>query len=274
MKKFKLGLQLYSIRHEMEKDVEAALKKVSEMGYEYVEFAGYYGKTAEELKEMLDKYCLKAISVHQGYEAFIGDDAQKNIDFLKTIGVKYAAIPGMGLDKHKGSDVYEKVLNQIGEAAENLKENGIQMMYHNHAFEFEKYEGKYYMEWLIEDLQGKVLPEFDVCWVHYAGVNPQEYILNYKNRIPVLHIKDFACTKLPNEPIYELVKRGEKKPTNEENGLEDRAVGYGIQDIPAILKSAEECDTEYLIVEQEEFTGSDPLAEVKKCIDYLKTIVK
>ena len=121
------------------------------MGYEYVEFAGYYDKTAEEIKAILDKYNLKAISVHQSYTAFIGEDAQKNVDFIKTLGVKYAAIPWMGKEKHKGSDDYEKALTEIKEAAKNLKDSGIQLLYHNHDFEFEKYDGKFLLEWLLED---------------------------------------------------------------------------------------------------------------------------
>ena len=76
MSKFKIGIQLYTLREEMEKDVEATLKAVAEMGYDCVEFAGYFGKTAEEMKALLDCYGLEAISVHQGYDPFIGADAQ------------------------------------------------------------------------------------------------------------------------------------------------------------------------------------------------------
>ena len=70
MKKFKIGVQLYSVRGDMEKDFEGTLAKVAARGYEYVEFAGYYGKSSEEIKALLDKYNLKCISVHQGVEFF------------------------------------------------------------------------------------------------------------------------------------------------------------------------------------------------------------
>ena len=65
MKNFKIGLQLYSIRDEVEKDMESSLKAISEMGYDCVEFAGFFGKTAEEINKMLDKYGLEAVSTHQ-----------------------------------------------------------------------------------------------------------------------------------------------------------------------------------------------------------------
>lgn len=275
MKKFKIGLQLFSVRDELAKDFEGTLKKISEMGYEYVEFAGYYDKTAEEIKAILDKYNLKAISVHQSYEAFIGEDAQKNVDFIKTLGVKYAAIPWMGKEKHKGSDDYEKALTEIKDAAKNLKDSGIQLLYHNHDFEFEKYDGKFLLEWLLEDLDGVMLPELDTCWVHYAGNNPCEYMLKYKGQLPVVHLKDFVCKNLASGPVYGLIDADGKEMKNasrEDNGFEFRPVGHGVQDIPAIIKSCEECDSEYLIVEQDGFTDIEPLEAVKQSVDYLKSL--
>ncbi len=275
MKKFKIGLQLFSVRDEMDKDFEGTLKKVSEMGYEYVEFAGYYGKTAEEIKEILDKYNLKAISVHQNYEFFIGEDAQKNVDFLKTIGAEYAAIPWMGLEKHKGTDLYEQTVNDIKKVADLLSKNGIQLLYHNHEFEFKKYEDKFYLEWLLEDTQGKMLPELDTCWVHYAGNIPQEYMLKYKGKLPVVHLKDFECKQFMAGPVYGLIDESGKEMKNntrEDNGFEFRPVGDGKQDVAAILKAAEECGSEYIIVEQDGFTGIEPMDAVKKSRDYLKSL--
>ncbi len=91
----KVGLQLYSIRWQMEEDMDAALKAVKEMGYDYVEFAGYFGKSADEVAALLEKYDLKCISVHQGYSVFL-DKPGENVEFLKKIGAEYCAIPWMG----------------------------------------------------------------------------------------------------------------------------------------------------------------------------------
>ena len=275
MKKFKLGLQLYSLRDEMAKDFEGTLKKVSEMGYEYVEFAGYYDKTAEEIKAIMDKYGLKSISVHQGYEVFLAEEAQEKIDFLKVLGVKYVVIPGMRVENHKGSDNYEKTIEELRSVSELLEKNGMQLGYHNHDFEFKKYDNKFLLEWLLEDLKGTMIPEIDTCWVHYAGINPQEYILKYKGSLPLLHLKDFACKNLGDGPVYDIINNGgnaKEAPSQEDNGFEFRPVGDGVQDIPAIIKSAEECGTEYLIVEHDGFTDIEPSECVKRSIDYLKSL--
>ena len=83
MSRFKLGLQLYSVRDEMEKDMDTTLKKVAEMGYECVEFAGYFGHSAEEVKAMCDKYGLEAVSVHQKHNVFL-EDPENSVKYLKT----------------------------------------------------------------------------------------------------------------------------------------------------------------------------------------------
>ena len=275
MKKFKVGLQLYSVRDEMEKDMDATLKAVKEMGYDYVEFAGYYGKTAEEVRAILDKYNLNCISVHQGYEVFL-DEPQKNVDYLKTIGAKFCAIPWMGEEKHKGHEAFDKTVKEIAQVAALLKENGIQMMYHNHDFEFHKYEGKFLLDWLYETVPADLLqPQIDTCWVHYAGYDPCEYITKYAGRIKVLHLKDFVCKNLAQGPVYALIDNTGKSQGGDDkadSGFEFRPVGQGIQDFPAILDAAEKAGIDYVIVEQDGWPTATSMESVKQSREYLKTL--
>ncbi|MBR2132709.1 MAG: sugar phosphate isomerase/epimerase, partial [Oscillospiraceae bacterium] len=103
MKQFKVGLQLYSVRGDMEKDFYGTLKAVKEAGYDYVEFAGYYGHTAEEVRGMLDELGLTCISVHQGPDLFI-NKGQEAVDYLTTIGAKYCAIPWYGIENYENGN--------------------------------------------------------------------------------------------------------------------------------------------------------------------------
>lgn len=273
MKKFKIGLQLYSVRDDMEKDMDATLRKVSEMGYECVEFAGYFGKSAEEVKAMLDKYNLEAISVHQGYEVFLQDE-KTNIDYLKTLGVKYCAIPWMDKNKHAGNDVYPQTVKEITDVAKALKANGIQMCYHNHDFEFEKFEDKFLLDWLYESIPSELLqPEIDTCWVKYSGNDPVEYINKYAGRLEILHLKDFVSDKFANGPVYALIDNdGNSCESQKTNTFEFRPVGSGVQDFESILNAAEKAGIEYLIVEQDDCTTASPLESAKMSREYLKTL--
>ena len=104
MKKFHVGIQLYGVRNAMEKDFEGTLKALADMGYEYVEFAGYYGHTAEEIKAILDKYGLKCLSAHQALD-FYDEDPDAAAEFLKAFGVKYSVIPWYGKEKLEQFDI-------------------------------------------------------------------------------------------------------------------------------------------------------------------------
>lgn len=273
MRQFKVGLQLYSIRDKMEQDMDAALKAVQEIGYEYVEFAGYFGKSAEKVRALLDKYGLKCISVHQGYEVFL-DDPEYNVNYLKTIGAKFCAIPWMDVAKHKGSDAFDQTVKEIIQVAELLKKNGIQMLYHNHDFEFKVYENKFLLDWLYETIPSDLLkPEIDTCWATYAGCDVCGYLEKYSGQLDVVHLKDFTCKELAKGPAYALIDNTGKEQetvTKEDNEFKFRPVGQGMQDFPAILEATDKAGAEYVIVEQDQWYDGDSLDCAKQSRDYLR----
>lgn len=274
MKKFRIGLQLYSVRDDMAKDMDATLRRVKEMGYDCVEFAGYFDHSAEEVKAMLNKYDLECVSVHQTPQLFV-DEGQKAVDFLKTIGAKYAAVPWYEKDKLAGSPEWDNTVKVFTEVSALLKKNGIKLMYHNHDFEFNKVDDKYILDILYDTLPQDVIePEIDTCWVHYAGVNPSEYLLKYSGRINIVHLKDFACKNLGGGPVYALIGEDgkEEKSSREDNGFEFRPVGHGIQDIPAIVEASEKAGASILIVEQDQSNDRPPMEAAKMSRDYLKSI--
>ena len=250
MKKFKIGIQLYSLREQMERDFEGTLKKVSEIGYDCVEFAGYYDYSAEEIKQMLDKYGLTAPSVHQHHEYFL-ENCQEKMDFLKTLGVKYITFPGVWLEGLKANPEYPQVIKDINYVCDMAKKNGFEVLYHNHAHEFVEFEGKYNLEWLIED--AGVMPELDVCWARFAGLNPAEYMLKYKDRMPVVHMKDFTYNEDKSSPVM-------------------RPLGDGEVDVASVLKSADEIGSDYLIVEQDNATDANIFEDIEKSYKYLKEL--
>lgn len=273
MKKFKVGIQLYSLRDAMEKDMDSTLKTVKEMGYDYVEFAGYFGKSAEEVKAILDKYGLEAVSVHQAIGLF-EEEGQKAVDYIKTLGVKYCAIPWYNVDEFISN--WDATMDKFKNVSKLLGDNDIKLMYHNHDFEFNKINGEYILDRLYATLpEGVIMPQLDTCWVHYAGVNPSEYIRKYSGRIEVLHLKDFVCEKLGAGPVYALIDEDGNemdKGNKEDNGFKLVPVGSGIQDWTSILAAAEDAGVEYVIVEQDESKDRDPLDAAKMSREYLRTL--
>ena len=110
MSRFKFGIQLYSLRDEMAKDMDATLKAVAQMGYDCVAFPGYFDHTAEEVKAMCEKYGLEAVSVHQAHQVFL-DNPDESVAYLKTLGVKYCAIPHVSPERWKNE--YDVLIDEI-----------------------------------------------------------------------------------------------------------------------------------------------------------------
>lgn len=273
MKQFKIGLQLYTVALEMEKDMPGTLQKVKDMGYDYVEFAGYFGRTAEEVRALCDEIGLEIVSVHQKHDVFM-TQPREAVEYLKTLGVKYCAVPWVGLDMWKEN--YHGLIEELSKTSDILKEGGISLLYHNHEFELlEKIDGEFILDKMCKELgRDKIVPQLDVCWVHYAGQRPEEYIKKYAY-MKVLHLKDFVCDNLGAGPVYALIDENGNTPKNRDrktDGFHFRPVGSGRQDIPSILKAAEETDIEYIIVEQDYDFPEGCLAAAQKSREYLKSI--
>lgn len=274
MKKFNIGLQLYSVRDDLASDFEGTLKKVSEMGYEYVEFAGYYDKSAKEIKEILDKYSLKCISVHQGPAPFFAE-GNKIIDFMAELGIKYCAIPWYERAKLEyGTPVWDETIENFKKYSAALAQKGIKTLYHNHDFEFDKIDGKCIFDRLYETLDSDILnPQIDTCWVRYAGYDPSEYIEKYADRLDVLHLKDFVCKNLGGGPAYALIDGDGKeipKPSKEDNEFKFVPLGMGRQDFKKILEAAEKTGIHTLIVEQDASVDRPPMEAAEISRRYLK----
>ncbi|MDR2094241.1 MAG: sugar phosphate isomerase/epimerase [Treponema sp.] len=264
-------LQLYNVREELAKDFEGTLLQVAGIGYKYVELAGLYGKTPAEFKAGLDKAGLTAISAHVPYRDMIADPA-KIIGSHLEIGCKFIVIPYLNDDDRSTGPNYEFVKKCIVNLGKFVNKKGAVLLYHNHDFEFKLYNGKYALDDLYDTVPASLLQtEIDTCWVNIGGVNPAEYILNYKRRSPVVHLKDFFMPEgLKAENMYELIGLAKKADPNAKGGFEFRAVGSGKQDIPAILKASEEAGASWVVVEQDKPTpGKTPLECAKDSIDYL-----
>ncbi len=274
MKKFNVGVQLYGLKNTLKEDFEGTIAKVAEMGYEYVEFAGYYDKSAEQILSVLNKYNLKCISVHQKLDWFDSDPIGK-INYLKTFGVKYVVVPYCSKDLLAGTPAWSDTVALFNKYAKLFAENGMMLGYHNHDFEYATYEGKYLLDHIVASVpEGLIVPELDTCWVNYGGASVTAEIAKYTGRLPIIHLKDFVCTKRGGS-VYELIATDGSVSGNRskaEDGFEYRPLGTGIQDFAAILAAAEAAGTETVIVEQDSvYNGMTELEAARLSREYLKS---
>jgi len=265
-----VAVQLYSVRDDLSADMRATLKKVKEIGYDGVEFAGLCGNAPEDVKKMCEEIGLVPVSAHVPYV-----DMVANPEILKdyaTIGCKYVAVPYLMPEHRPENDkFFSEVVPNIKMLGEKAREYGITLLYHNHDFEFIKVDGKYALDILYEEVPAELLQtELDTCWVNVGGEVPADYIRKYAGRCPVVHLKDFYGEK--SADMYELIGIEKKAPTRPGN-FEFRPVGSGLQDFPAILASAEESGAKWVVVEQDKASmGLTPMESITKSREYLKTL--
>ena len=246
------------------------------MGYDGVEFAGLYGNTPADIAKMCKEIGLVPISAHVPYLDMCG--APKGIlAKYAEVGCKFVAVPYLTPDYRPGTPCWGEVVENIKMLGEEAKGYGIQLLYHNHDFEFMKVDGKYALDELYDSVPADLLKtEQDTCWVNVAGEDPAAYLVKYTGRAPVVHIRDFVMkNRNAKEGLYELIGIKPTERQADEGDFAFRPAGYGIQDFPSILEAAKKAGSEWLVVEQDRTClGWDSLDCIKKAVDYLKTINK
>ena len=265
-KTFGIGLQLYTIRDAMGKDVPGSLKKVSDIGYKYLELAGYadgkfYGYEPVEFRKLVNGLGMEILSSHTQVEAqgITLENAKKMADDHAKLGVKYCMQPWVVEEARKTIASFQKMAADWNKVGRIMKDTGIQFGYHNHNFEFATVEGKIpyfdvFMKELDKDL---VTMELDLFWTTKAGHDPVKIIKKYKHRFQLFHMKDMYTKEAP---FFTTV------------GVKDFApVGEGVIDFKRILAAKKAAGMKYMIVEQDLSRNGDPFADIKISITNLIT---
>lgn len=267
MKQFKIGLQLYSVRDDIQKDLVGTLKAVKAMGYDYIESAGagFYGLTADEAKALLAEIGLTLISAHTT------DTSDENLALYQALGVKNITIPYYAIGNYRND--FEGALAYFKDASEKVTKYGMRLFYHNHDFEFEVLGDKKIIDRIYTELpEGTIAPQFDVCWVTYGGSDPAEYIRKYAyKKMTMAHLKDFTCKGAVKGAVYELIEGGTVNKSKEENLFRFQSVGDGVVNFEKVLAAAEDAGIDVLIVEQDQSYETPALEAVKKSREYLKS---
>ena len=268
--KFPIAIQLYSVRDDMAADFEGTLKKVKALGYDAVEFAGLYGKSAAEVKKLCEEIGLVPLSAHVPFIDMMNDLSL--LDVYAEIGCKFIVIPYLTEEYRPGNEKFADVIEGAKVLGKKANELGMKLCYHNHDFEFVKVDGEYALDILYKEVSADLLQtELDTCWVNVGGENPADYLRKYAGRAELLHLKDFVGCK--SENMYALIGIDEDEKKETGGKFEFRPVGSGVQNFPAILAAAEESGVEWVVVEQDmPSMDKTPMECAEMSINYLKSL--
>ena len=244
-----IALQLYTVRDETAKDFAGTLKKLADMGYEYVELAGTGGLSPAEAAKVLADLGLTPTSSHHGLMQ-IRDEFNAVIDQAKLMNYELVVCPSLPGDM-QNTDGFKQAADVIVEANEKGKEHNITFCYHNHSFEWADVGGgKRGIDVLYDN--PNLQSELDIYWVQHGGDDPLAWMKKLSGRVPLLHVKDMK-----------------------DNADRDFAeVGTGTVDTAGAVALAEACGVMYLIIEQDRcWINDSPMESVKISLDNLKKIV-
>lgn len=208
-----IALQLYTLREPAKKDLAGTLKKVREMGWEYVQWSGMPNLSAEEIRAALDEAGLQAIAAHCGMEGF-ETDFDNQVKFWKTVGTMDVAPGGMMGDCQDSLEAWKKGAARLDAIGAKLKDVGMRLSYHNHDKEFKSFpeDPRSKLEILYEETSPEHLyAELDLAWVQVGGADPAETLLKYTNRCPVIHAKDYEGKSLLRRVKFVPLGEGELK---------------------------------------------------------------
>ena len=250
------GVVSFTFRNDFSKDVPGTLDYIKQMGISNIEFSNLFGKTAAEMRALLDARGMVCTSYGVYYDA-LTNKTDAVIRDAKTLGAEFVRV---GMIPHKGeftvqqAEAAVKDFNRVGQ---KLKENGIEFSYHNHGYDFTPYEKGTLYDYLIQNTNPDYVSfELDILWVHQFGQDPVAYLKKYPNRFRMMHVKDLK----KGLPVGLDVK------TSPEN---DVPLGSGQIDIKKILKQAKKSSVMYYYLEDE---NSNARAQVPLSLAYLKTL--
>ncbi|TWU57178.1 sugar phosphate isomerase/epimerase family protein [Rubripirellula reticaptiva] len=255
-----IGIQLYTLRNEINEDVRATVKAVADAGYKQVEPYGF--PNAAPMIEAARDFGLAINSSHFNSDSIVNNDAGDDeyfetvLEKASDVGLKHLVIPYLPDQFRTSLDDYKRVCQNCNQAAEKAKSAGIQLSYHNHAFEFEPREGGMSgYDVMIDEFSPDMKFEVDVFWVVVGGKNPVELIGKLGNRVSQLHLKDLdASVEVPN---YGGIPKEAFKE-----------IGNGVINIEAIIEAAGKAGVAHCHVEQDQ--SPNPLASIKQSMKSLK----
>jgi len=254
------GIQIYTIREALKKDFVGSMERVAALGYKNLELfsyeAGqYFGRSIREIKQITEDLGMQVRSAHVGtgllnptYVGSLTNNWKQVIEDAALLEQEYLVLAYLQADERKTIDDYKKICDLLNKCGEMAKNAGIQLAYHNHAFEFEVLEGIVPYDFMLEACdKGLVQFEMDMYWMKRAKKDPLTYFKQHSGRFPLWHVKDMSADE---DQFF-------------------ASVGDGIIDWKSIFGAAEQAGLSYYFVEQDQTRDDNPFEEIEESIQYL-----
>ena len=245
----RIGIELYTVRRELAKDLEGTLARVAAIGFREVEFSGYPPGTPQALRKLLDRLRLTAPASHIPLQSLTAD-WERTLEQAAIIGQRYAVVASIPESQRRTADDWKRIAALFNRAGATALKHGMRFCYHNHEVEFPPLDGVVPYDLLLAETDPRnVALELDLYWITKAGKDPLDYFTRWPGRFPLVHVKDMDAT--PRKFFAD--------------------VGKGTIDFRRIFRRAKQAGIQHYFYEQDETPG-DPFASAKASYDYLRSL--
>ncbi|MDC3412045.1 sugar phosphate isomerase/epimerase [Aquibacillus sp. 3ASR75-11] len=250
----KLGIQLYSVRDKTKDNFLNTIRRLGDMGYDAVQFAGFFDTSAQDVKRVMDESGIGSAGSHMPYDQLLGGRLEETLTYNHAIDNDLIICPSLPKEFHGSVDGFKEAAESLNEIGRKCVEQGFQFGYHNHNFEFHDLEaGEYGFNILCSETDSNYVKiELDCYWALHGGYNPVDIMEKYQGRCVSLHLKDMSHDGNGNKISTEI--------------------GQGKLDLQSILTKAKKMSIPWLIVEQEHF-DKDTLESAQINITNLRKLV-
>ncbi len=260
----KIASPLYIIREECANDLFSVLEKLAALGFDGVEFLGFFGHDVASVRKKLDELKLSALGNHYPY-SLLAQHPEQTLDEHQILGCSYITV----------SDLPEDDLDSAARFLESIApmaaERGIRLLYHNHAKELMIHQDeKTYLDVIMEAVAPEALAlEPDLGWIEIGGEKPSDYLVRYRNRCPVIHLKDYYA----DGPIGNIQGNIPARGDSSHGHFEFRPTGYGIVNLPALMPLCLACNPQWFVIDHDLAYDRNSFDDLKLSLDYVKSLL-
>ena len=240
-----VAMQMYTLRDLAKQDYAGTLRQVANLGYKAVQVSGFGNSNPKEIRKVLDDLELGSAGTHLGLALF-EKEFETVVAHTKDLRAGYAIVPSLPEDRRRTADDWRRLGDLFSDFGRRLKAVGLGFAYHNHAFEFQKFDGRYGYDILFDSVDLEVVQtELDTYWVQYGGADPVQYLEKFAGHIQIVHLKDMGAG--PDRPMV--------------------PVGDGILPWPKILAASKKGGAEFLCIEQDNCAPLSPLEAARRSLE-------
>ncbi|MDD2579440.1 MAG: sugar phosphate isomerase/epimerase [Eubacteriales bacterium] len=267
-----IAAPLFILRHDCREDLFSVLDRLHDLGFDGVEFLGFFGHEPAAIRDHLRSLSLTALGNHVPFDLFSSQTDSVIRDHL-MLGCRYVTVSGPPKEWIGQPEKLEQYIREITRIGRECRQQGLRLLYHNHADElYHHQDSMNLLDFILARTPSDSMAfEPDLGWLGIAGENPEKWLDQYQDRCPVIHLKDYYARD-PHR-IGDISRLGDNRGGSENSFFEFRPTGYGVVNTPALMRKIINCRPDWLVADHDLAYERDPYQDLRLSLNYMRDLL-